>query len=175
MFYLPERARFFENAGKRSRHALEFYSKLLIPYAFPQLTLQDGPSAGMEYPMVINSNQGAADHETFHQWLPMMVGTNETRYGWMDEGFNQYSNILSAADAGGAGSFFLAMLPSPRFSARDEERPEGLPGPFQRPSALGERFLQRLAGRHDQRVGGGDAGLGTGLIEELPGHRAGLA
>ncbi|MEQ1923058.1 MAG: M1 family metallopeptidase [Pyrinomonadaceae bacterium] len=101
MFYLPERARFFENAGKNSRHALEFYSKLLIPYAFPQLTLQDGPSAGMEYPMVINSNQGAADHETFHQWIPMMMGTNETRYGWMDEGFNQYSNILSNADARG--------------------------------------------------------------------------
>lgn len=101
MFYLPGRARFFENAGKNSRHALEFYSKLLIPYAFPQLTLQDGPSAGMEYPMVINSNQGAADHETFHQWIPMMMGTNETRYGWMDEGFNQYSNILSNADARG--------------------------------------------------------------------------
>ena len=101
MFYLPERALLFANAGKNSRHALEFYSKLLIPYAFPQLTLQDGPSAGMEYPMVINSNQGAADHETFHQWIPMMVGTNETRYGWMDEGFNQYSNILSNADARG--------------------------------------------------------------------------
>lgn len=101
MFYLPERSRFFESAGKRARHALEFYSKLLIPYAFPQLTLQDGPSAGMEYPMVINSNQGAADHETFHQWLPMMVGTNETRYGWMDEGFNNYSNILSGADTAG--------------------------------------------------------------------------
>ncbi len=101
MFYLPERASLFANAGKNSRHALEFYSKLLIPYAFPQLTLQDGPSAGMEYPMVINSNQGAADHETFHQWIPMMVGTNETRYGWMDEGFNQYSNILSNADARG--------------------------------------------------------------------------
>lgn len=101
MFYLPERARFFERAGKNSRHALEFYSKLLIPYAFPQLTLQDGPSAGMEYPMVINSNQGAADHETFHQWIPMMMGTNETRYGWMDEGFNEYANILSDADAEG--------------------------------------------------------------------------
>ncbi|MCA1623559.1 MAG: hypothetical protein LC768_13955, partial [Acidobacteria bacterium] len=48
----------FQNAGKNARHALEFYSKLLIPYAFPQLTLQDGPSSGMEYPMVINSNQG---------------------------------------------------------------------------------------------------------------------
>jgi hypothetical protein len=101
MFYLPERANLFQNAGKNARHALEFYSKLLIPYAFPQLTIQDGPSAGMEYPMVINSNQGAADHETFHQWIPMMMGTNETRYGWMDEGFNQYSNILSDADAAG--------------------------------------------------------------------------
>jgi hypothetical protein len=101
LFYLPERANLFQNAGKNARHALEFYSKLLIPYAFPQLTIQDGPSAGMEYPMVINSNQGAADHETFHQWLPMIVGTNETRYGWMDEGFNNYSNILSGADARG--------------------------------------------------------------------------
>ena len=98
MFYLPERANLFKDAGKNARHALEFYSKLLIPYSFPQLTLQDGPSAGMEYPMVINSNQGAADHETFHEWIPMTVGTNETRYGWMDEGFNQYANILSAAD-----------------------------------------------------------------------------
>ncbi len=101
MVFIPERERFFENAAERTRHALEYYSKLWAPYPFPQLTLQDGPSAGMEYPMVINSNQGAADHETAHQWWPMMVGTNETRYGWMDEGFNQYMNILSAADAAG--------------------------------------------------------------------------
>jgi len=101
MVYLPERARFFARAGAITRHALEFYSKLWAPYPFPQLTLQDGPSAGMEYPMVINSNQGAADHETGHQWWPMMVGNNETRYGWMDEGFNQYMNILSRADSRG--------------------------------------------------------------------------
>ena len=98
MVYAPERAKLFENAGPITRHALEFYSKLWAPYPFPQLTLQDGPSSGMEYPMVINSNQGAADHETGHQWWPMMVGTNETWYGWMDEGFNQYMNILSGAD-----------------------------------------------------------------------------
>ena len=98
MVYLPGRAAQFARAGEITRHALEFYSKLWIPYPFPQLTLQDGPSAGMEYPMVINSNQGAADHETAHQWWPMMVSNNETWYGWMDEGFNQYMNILSAAD-----------------------------------------------------------------------------
>lgn len=101
MVYLPERAKLFEKAGAITRHALEFYSALWTPYAFPQLTLQDGPSAGMEYPMVINSNQGAADHETAHQWWPMVVGNNETRYAWMDEGFNQYMNILSAADSKG--------------------------------------------------------------------------
>ena len=98
MFYLPGRAALYANAGKVTRHALEFYSGLWFPYQFPQLTLQDGPSAGMEYPMVINSNIGAADHETGHQWWPMVVSNNETWYGWMDEGFNQYMNILSAAD-----------------------------------------------------------------------------
>jgi len=97
MVHLPERANRFRNAGSIARHALEFYSALWVPYPFPQLTMQDGPSAGMEYPMVINSNQGAADHEVGHQWWPMMVGTNETMYGWMDEGFNGYMNILSGA------------------------------------------------------------------------------
>jgi hypothetical protein len=101
MVFLPERANRFERAGELSRHALEFYSELWAPYPFPQLTLQDGPSAGMEYPMVINSNQGAADHEVAHQWWPMMVGTNETRYGWMDEGFNVYMNRLSRAHRNG--------------------------------------------------------------------------
>jgi len=98
MVYVPEHAELFANAGPISRHALEFYSQLWAPYPFPQLTLQDGPSSGMEYPMVVNSNQGAADHEIGHQWWPMMVGTNETWYGWMDEGFDEYMNVLSDAD-----------------------------------------------------------------------------
>jgi hypothetical protein len=99
MNFLPGDTALYRNAGPVARHALEFYSKLWFQYEFPQFTMQDGPSAGMEYPMVINSNQGAADHETGHQWWPMMVGVNETWYGFMDEGFNQYMNILSDADA----------------------------------------------------------------------------
>ena len=101
LFYQPGRAPLFARAGQITRHALEFYSRLWFPYPFPQLTLQDGPSAGMEYPMVINSNQGAADHETGHQWWPMVVGNNETWHGWLDEGINQYMNLLSDADAAG--------------------------------------------------------------------------
>jgi hypothetical protein len=103
MVYQPGDANLYRNAGPIARHALEFYSKLWFPYSFPQFTMQDGPSAGMEYPMVINSNQGAADHEAGHQWWPMTVSNNETWYGWMDEGYNQYMNIPSGAESRALG------------------------------------------------------------------------
>jgi len=98
ILYLPGDAQRYADAGPTARHALQFYSKLWMPYTFPQLTIVDGPEMGMEYPMFIMSSVGAADHETGHQWWPMMVGTNETWYGFMDEGFNQYMNILSRDD-----------------------------------------------------------------------------
>ena len=123
MVYLPERTDRFENAIPQTRHALEFYSDLWAPYPFPQLTFQDGPSAGMEYPMVINSNQGAADHETAHQWWPMMVGTNERRYGWMDEGFNSYMNILSRADRQGDEPKLDGLGQSYGTTSGDEDEP----------------------------------------------------
>jgi hypothetical protein len=96
--YLPGHAQAYVDGPRVVRHALEYYSKLWMPYAFPQLTMVDGPELGMEYPMFIMSAVFAADHETGHEWWPMMVGVNETWYGWMDEGFNQYMNILSDAD-----------------------------------------------------------------------------
>ncbi|MGD8279502.1 MAG: M1 family metallopeptidase [Gemmatimonadota bacterium] len=98
LLYLPGHEQQYTQAGPLAQHALEFYSKLWMPYAFPRLTLADGPDTGMEYPMFIMSAAGAADHETGHEWWPMMVGTNETWYGFMDEGFNQYMNILSRQD-----------------------------------------------------------------------------
>jgi hypothetical protein len=98
LLYVPWRAQQFAQAGPIARHALEFYSRIWMPYAFPLLTLADGPENGMEYPMFIMSAAGAADHEAGHEWWPMMVGNNETWYGFMDEGFNSYMNILSGAD-----------------------------------------------------------------------------
>jgi Peptidase family M1 domain len=95
--YLPGDSARFAGADARGRHALQFYSELWMPYAFPILTMVDGPDTGMEYPMFIMSALGAEDHEIGHEWWPMMVGTNETWYGFMDEGFNQYMNVLSSA------------------------------------------------------------------------------
>jgi len=101
ILYLPGHARSYQDVGPTTRHALEFYSRLWMPYAFPQITVSDGPDGGMEYPMFIMSGIGAADHETGHEWWPMMVGVNETWYGFMDEGFNQYMNRLSRSDRQG--------------------------------------------------------------------------
>jgi len=98
LLYLPENAR-FKQTGAMARHALEFYSNLWMPYAWPIFTQVDGPENGMEYPMLTMSGPGfgVTDHEIGHEWWPMMVGVNETWYGWMDEGFNSYMNILSGA------------------------------------------------------------------------------
>jgi hypothetical protein len=123
MVYLPGRANLYQRAGQVARHALEYYSKLWFPYQFPQLTLQDGPSSGMEYPMVINANQGAADHEAGHQWWPMTVSNNETWYGWMDEGYNQYMNILSDADAAGQTPEFNGLGQSYGRTSGNEAEP----------------------------------------------------
>ena len=99
ILYLPGHTAQFAPVAQLGRHALEFYSSLLTPYAFPQLTFVDGPEGGMEYPMLLMSGAGAADHEVAHQWWPMMVGVNETWYPFMDEGFDEYVNVLSEAHA----------------------------------------------------------------------------
>ncbi len=103
LMYEPGNARTFCVQGAIGRHALEFYSQLWMPYTYPLLTQVDGPESGMEYPMFIMAGR-STDHEIGHQWWPMMVNTNETWYGWMDEGFNNWMNTLSSADrAGGRG------------------------------------------------------------------------
>lgn len=125
ILYWPQHTE-YRQTGAYARHALEFYSKLWMPYAFPQLTQVDGPELGMEYPMFImsGSGRGVTDHETGHEWWPMMVGINETWYGWMDEGFNQYMNRLSAFDFRGqpANNDSLGQLYG-RVSGRETEPP----------------------------------------------------
>jgi len=124
LFYEPSHAGQYAQAGPLAKHALEFYSKLWMPYVFPQLTLTDGPDTGMEFPMFIGSATGAADHETGHQWWPMMVSNNETWYGFMDEGFNQYMNILSGADRNKTPANLDAVGQSyGRISGNEQEAP----------------------------------------------------
>jgi hypothetical protein len=60
----------------------------------------------MEYPGIVFCglrSTGAAlwsvtNHEFGHTWFPMIVGSNERKYPWMDEGFNTFINILSTRE-----------------------------------------------------------------------------
>lgn len=64
------------------------------PYPYPHETVFDGLDQ-MEYPMMVNDNPEEkaedgielTDHEIFHTMFPFYMGTNETKYAWMDEGW----------------------------------------------------------------------------------------
>lgn len=100
VLYLPEHTRYRTlNTAQLARQAVEQHSSWLFPYEFSQTTLADGPETGMEYPMILfnGSSLGVTAHEMAHQWFPMMVGSNETRYGFMDEGFVGYVTSIAIA------------------------------------------------------------------------------
>lgn len=101
VLYLPQHTAYAtNNTAQYGRFALEHHSAFLFPYEFSQGTIVDGPETGMEYPMIIfnGSSLGVTVHEFGHEWFPMTVGSNETRYGWMDEGFNEYIDAWAIAD-----------------------------------------------------------------------------
>lgn len=82
---------------------IEFYSNYIFEYSYPVATNVAGIVGGMEYPGIVFCGQGArkgdlwgvTDHEFGHNWFPMIVGNNERKYAWMDEGFNTFINGLS--------------------------------------------------------------------------------
>ena len=70
--------------------AITSLSSRLTPYPWPQHTLVDGPEGGMEYPALTMSHGDRQPHETAHQWFPMIVGSDETRFNFLDEGFASF-------------------------------------------------------------------------------------
>ena len=108
MLFTPAGAARFEAAWPQLRHDLAFNSSLIMPYGFPQHTLLEGPEGGMEYPMLTMSDGSRLSHELWHQWFPIMVGSNETWYSFMDEGLASFLARVTTA----AGSRTPAGMPS---------------------------------------------------------------
>jgi hypothetical protein len=102
-FYRPTAAEVWKDAAKMSRSSIQEYSTRWFGYPYPQISAVEGPVSGMEYPMVAMEARGddLADlynvlpHEIGHMWYPMVVGSDERRYAWMDEGFNTFINTFS--------------------------------------------------------------------------------
>jgi hypothetical protein len=102
-FYRPSAAGIWKDAAVMSRYSIQEYSTRWLSYPYPQISAVEGPVSGMEYPMVAMEAQGdsAPDlynvltHEIGHMWYPMVVGSDERRYAWMDEGFDTFINTFS--------------------------------------------------------------------------------
>ncbi|WP_315820710.1 M1 family aminopeptidase [Paraflavitalea speifideaquila] len=76
---------------------LPFIEKKFGPYPYKQYTFIHGGDGGMEYPMgtlIVSASLGTAFHEWMHTWYQMLLGTNESEYAWMDEGFTSYAEAL---------------------------------------------------------------------------------
>ena len=73
---------------------LPFIESRFGKYPYPQYSFIQGGDGGMEYPMATLLNGpgiGTVFHEWMHSWYQMMLGTNESMYGWMDEGFTEFA------------------------------------------------------------------------------------
>ena len=93
-------------ATEYTKGSIENYSKRWFPYPYPIAVNVASNVGGMEYPGIVFCGSkaekadlfGVTDHEFGHTWFPMIVGSNERKYGWMDEGFNTFINSLADDD-----------------------------------------------------------------------------
>jgi hypothetical protein len=94
LLYKPtnESAKDWEAILDMAEKALPFIEKTFGPYPYKQYSFIHGGDGGMEYPMsTLIVGPGAAIHEWMHNWYYGLLGTNESIYPWMDEGFTQYA------------------------------------------------------------------------------------
>ncbi len=96
----------WERSTEYTKFSVEHYSEKWFEYPYTTAINVAGNVKGMEYPGVSfcyyaskgESLWGVTDHEFGHNWFPMIVGSNERLYGWMDEGFNSFVNDISTME-----------------------------------------------------------------------------
>mgnify|MGYP004510745827 CR=1 FL=1 len=105
-FYPPE-SQGRDRWGRSTEYlkdAVERFSAKWYPYPWPNAVNVAGPAAGMEYPGIVFDGIDDAGKELFwitaheigHSWYPMIVGFDERRHAWMDEGFNTFIDIYES-------------------------------------------------------------------------------
>jgi hypothetical protein len=106
------------------KDGLRKYSEWVGEYAYPVVQAVEGPannsSGGMEYPMVTlitspdakkEGLDGVIAHEVGHNWFMAMLGSNERKHTWMDEGLNTYYQFRYEAEKYRANSIFGDAIP----------------------------------------------------------------
>lgn len=96
----------WQRSTEMVKASIEHYSNKWFEYPYGAAVNVAGIVGGMEYPGIVfcsyNSSGaglwGVTDHEFGHTWFPMIVGSNERKYAWMDEGFNTFINDFSTEE-----------------------------------------------------------------------------
>jgi hypothetical protein len=94
----------YGRATQYLKQSIEFYSKDYYEYPWNSAVVVAGVALGMEYPGIVFCSYriGKASlwhdvtHEIGHNWFPMIVGSNERKYMWMDEGMNTFINSYAS-------------------------------------------------------------------------------
>lgn len=103
-------AKDYHSVAQFAKHSLNWLSQNWpgVPYPYEKTTVFHG-YAGMEYPMMANDetyddtvfSRFVAEHEIAHTYMPFYMGINETRYGFMDEGWaTTFEYLIGTADLG---------------------------------------------------------------------------
>jgi hypothetical protein len=90
----PKQDTLWNNLADAAVIVLPFIEKTFGDYPYKQYSFVHGGDGGMEYPMstlISSASLGGAFHEWMHSWYQGMMGTNESMYAWMDEGFTTYA------------------------------------------------------------------------------------
>ncbi|MFT6333890.1 MAG: hypothetical protein ACI86M_001586 [Saprospiraceae bacterium] len=90
----------WKNLPKVMDEALRYINSRFGKYPYPVYSFIQGGDGGMEYPMAtlitgersFGSLVGVSVHEWMHSWFQMIIGTNESLYPWMDEGFTSFGS-----------------------------------------------------------------------------------
>jgi hypothetical protein len=101
----------WDRSTEYMKAAVEHFSQW-YPYPWPAAINLGGHGAGMEYPGIVfdgfdDSGKPlfwVSAHEIGHTWFPMIVGSNERRHAFMDEGFNTFIDVYFS-DAFNKGEF----------------------------------------------------------------------
>ncbi len=89
------------------KDAAEHFSRRWgVAYPYPAAVAVAGSVGGMEYPAIVFDDYRDTGknlfwltaHEIGHTWFPMIVGFDERRDQWMDEGFNTFIDVYESED-----------------------------------------------------------------------------
>lgn len=103
MAVYPVESKGYEAYGRATQYlkqSIEFYSGNYFEYPWNSAVVVAGVALGMEYPGIIFCSYAIktdnlwhdVTHEIGHNWFPMIVGSDERSYMWMDEGLNTFIN-----------------------------------------------------------------------------------